>query len=550
MSRGEHHASRKILVGLLLLAFFLRVWRLNNDPPPLTILRDEAPWTDEGSIAYPVLDIIRHGGSCSDLILVGGRSLHQFALCCFFKAVGIGRFQGRLLSVLVGMLGLAALSHLGRACWPSVGEWIALLCGGVGFFYVAYDRALLTEGILVALLTVLTAFSLRLRTMWGGALVGVCLGLLAMGFKLHALALLPAFVGLYSLRSRHALFAFLLGVSSTIIVWQVMSMSTVSVAAIVHVPPRVVDDRLGLVEFPVAVLQSFMAGLPVYFFPHQLPLLLFALIEVVALLLSPWHWLRDVSAPLLVSAIWLPTSVVGASVFAYLPARYFHFASVPLLLLATAGVRRLWEGWAFVSAGHAVRLGVTLPVGFWLLFQVAPPLPSLGERARWFPLLGLLMPACVYWLTSRSDMGWKISGHVRHSLAVGLLVLQFLAQGGLYYAGVVCSRDDLPRIAAKLATMLPDDAVLVGRLGGTLALSGSPRGIPVFGKIGYGELLEFANDGPVWVVLLEGDEAQIVDEAWQFLVLTARFHVNYSQSSKAIRVYQVAIPSQDYLSSN
>jgi hypothetical protein len=445
----KHDVLRWFFICFLLLAFALRVGGVEKDPPSIALLRDEAPWTDEGTIASPVLHVVRDGAACSSLAFVGGRSLHQMLLCGIFKILGVGRFQGRVLSVLMGMLGLSALARLGGKIWSPDGVWLTLLLAGTGFFHVMYDHLLLTEGVLVALLSILALLALEARTVRVGVLVGTCLGLLTVGFKFHAMVLLPPLAIFYLLRQRNLLIPFLASFGFVFIIWRAVLMPNASPVAVVYVPSRVIDEDLGITTPFAAFVQIVMAGLPVYFFLYQLPLLLFAVIEEVALLLSPRRWLQNASAPVLVAAVWLPTALVGASLFKYLPARYFHFVSPPLILLSVAGMRRLWKGWAFVESVRPVRWGISFVVGLWLLFQVAPPLPIFGKWASWVPLLGLPMPFGVYWLTSRTRTGWRISDRSRRNLVVVLLALQILVQSGLYYTGVVRCRADLSKIAVE-----------------------------------------------------------------------------------------------------
>jgi len=307
------------------------------------------------------------------------------------------------------------------------------------------------------------------------------------------------------------------------------------------VPERVVDERWGLVSLPTALLQIFGAGWPAGYLPYQFPLLLFAILEVINGVLSPRRWWLKAPDAVLVSAIWLPIALVGASVFAYVPARYFHFASPPLLLLAVAGIRRFWGGQPFPAAKHFVRLGIVLVLGPWLAIQMIPPALYLRNWTRWVLLIGLPVPLCMYWLMSRISTGWQMADRIRHSWIAGLLTLQLLIQGGLYYLGVVRPSDNMARAAAELAVRLPENARLVGRLSRTFALLG-----PMSGRddIEYVTVLEWErneNDS-VWVLLLEGDESLVSSDVWPLLDLAARFPVDYARFSKALSLYHLDVP--------
>ena len=300
---------------IVVFAFFLRVWGLERDAPPLDLLRDEAPWTDEGTISRDPLETINQGKPCYDLAFAGGRSIHKIMLCGVFRYFDVGRIQGRWLSVFIGMIGLLSLRELGSEVWADYGGILAFLVVGTGFFFVVYDRLILTEGILVALLSLTFLVAIKTQNRFGSGLIGVGLGVLIMGFKLHALALVPALVFFYWLRRRHMVFPFIMGLGLMIFVWRVVLMPRASISQVVYVPSRMVDKNMGLAGLPTALLQVVWAGLPVYYFPYQLPLMLFSVLEGTVFLLRPSRWLRKTSDVSLISLVWFIFALVGASAF-------------------------------------------------------------------------------------------------------------------------------------------------------------------------------------------------------------------------------------------
>ncbi len=273
----------------------MRMWRLDTDPPPADLIRDEAPWTDEGTIAHPVIQAIESGNGCGSLAFVGGRSLHQIMLCGVFQHFGVSKIAGRWLTAFCGMIGLSVLGWMGWTIWPKYGAQLTYGLAGTGFLYVVFDRLLLTEGILIALLTCCACLGIIADRRWQGFLVGCLVGILAMGFKLHALALAPALLAMYLLRRRHMVIPFALGLALVVFVWRACLVPGASIARVADVPPRIVDKTMGLAD-PLGVLQQiWWAGIAARFFPNQVPILIFASLDLVACLLRPSRWVR--SAP-------------------------------------------------------------------------------------------------------------------------------------------------------------------------------------------------------------------------------------------------------------
>ena len=303
--------ARRVSILFLLLAFALRIWRLDTDPPPADLIRDEAPWTDEGTIADPVIRAIRSGVGCGSLAFVGGRSLHQVMLCNVFQHFGIAKLTGRQLTALFGMIGLSVLGWMGWTIWPKYGAQLTYGLAGTGFLYVIFDRLLLTEGILIALLTCCACLGIIADRRWQGFLVGCLLGTLAMGFKLHALALAPALLAMYLLRRRRIVTPFALGLVLVVFVWRACLVPGATISRMADVPSRVVDSTMGLAD-PLGVLQQiWWSGISARFFPNQVPILVFASIDLVACLLRPGRWVRSASTTMLVALPWFVVALLG-----------------------------------------------------------------------------------------------------------------------------------------------------------------------------------------------------------------------------------------------
>ena len=530
-----------VILGLLLFAFALRVWGLDRDPPRLEVLPDESTWTDEGTVALPAVDVIRGGLSITDGVILASRPLHEISLYIAFKFLGLGRYQGRLVSVAVGMVGLAVVARLARLAWSDVGPFLALAFAGSGFFFLIYDRLILTEGIVVALLSLIALIGIRSRGTRDAIIVGVCLGIAAVTLKLHALALLPALACFYAVRRKHLLIPFLVGVAFVFLIWRVSWVSqNTSYAG--YLEDRIGSPSLGMFSPDQMIVRIFLAGLPVSYLPYQIPLLLLASLEVLSLLLSPRRWFCNVSDVILVALVWLVTVLVAASLFRYAPTRYFHIASPALVLLAISGARRLWLGHDFPDRSIFVRVVVAIALGLVLLIQVAPPLPMFGDEAKWVPLLGTLLIPVFLWLSTRTRAGWDLTMKTRAFLLAALVSIQFLLQGGLYFAGVVQSRADLARVASSLVVTLPPNAIVAGRLAGSLALFAPLRTVPTLYRVDRGVLENLAQNAPVWYLVISGDEENTSPGVWPFLVYGGAFPIQYDRKGTELLVCRFIEP--------
>lgn len=524
---------------ILLLAVALRVWGLDRDSPSVDLVPDEATWTDEGTLALPALEAIRGDAPLigSDNLAAGAHPFYNAMLDATFRVLGPGRVQGRALSILFGILGLVALARLGKIVWSRAGALLAMGLGATGFFSIVFDRLILTEGPLVALLSVLALAGVQAQSALGGLVVGIALGLVAVGVKLYALSLLPALAVLYALRRRRLLFPFLFGVGIILLAWQAFWVP--------HIPnypgyvqSRLTEENMGLAEPLQIVLQVFLAGLPGYFFPYQIALLFLACLEGLALLLSPRRWFQQAPDLLLLALVWLPVALALPSFFRYMPTRYFLPAFPALVVLALAGLERLWNGEPLPRAGTKYRMAIGIGVGFFFLFQVAPPLPLFGDYARWIPVLGLFSPLLFYRLTTRTQPGWGWSKNTRIGIVTILLSFHLLMQGALYWFGIVQSRSDLAGVATNLSVALPPNAIVTGRMAGTLALLSNHRALSMYTQISPDFVANLSRQGPVWILILEGDEKLVTPQVQTDLVEQASFPVAFSHAVRSLTIWR------------
>jgi hypothetical protein len=526
---------RLLLIGLLLLAATLRLWGLDRDPPPYDVLPDAAPWTDEGTIGLPAVEAARGDVTLSAALADGTRPVQRLVLYGAFELIGPGQAQGRLVSTLFGLMGLAALAALSATLWPTWGPLLTLLVGGTGFYFVAYDRLLLTEGPLIALMSLLTLAGLRTRSRPAALATGAGVALLTAGFKLHAIALLPALGLLYALRRRRLLLPLLAGCAIPLLAWRLLFVAQTAPSYPAYLDQRLSDGRLGLVSALTAVQQLFDAGLPAYFLTYQIPLLILASVEGLAFLLSPRRWLRQAKDAEMVALVWLAAIMLGDSLFRYLPPRYFHIASPALLLFAVSGARRVWSAVPFPESREEVRVLAAVTASWFLIYQTIAPVKLFGRPALWMALTGIaLILALFVGLGARRRPGSRFSA----VLVGALLLLQIITQGSLYYRGIALSRPDLAQANAAMASMLPPDAVITGRLAGTLALSGSLHGVPNLDNVSLSFLQNLAAQQPVWVLVLQRDEFLIDPKAWPYLFPDGAFPVDYGSGQQRVTVYR------------
>src|SRR5512139_1771555 len=88
-----------VVIGLLLIAFFFRVWQLNDVPPGLH--------HDEVIIGQVAKDILRGHFAIYFAPGYGHEPLYHYIVAGVFSAIGANAFTLRLTSVFIAMLGLA-----------------------------------------------------------------------------------------------------------------------------------------------------------------------------------------------------------------------------------------------------------------------------------------------------------------------------------------------------------------------------------------------------------------------------------------------------------
>jgi 4-amino-4-deoxy-L-arabinose transferase-like glycosyltransferase len=143
--------ERPIVIGLLLIAFFLRVWMLNDVPPGLH--------HDEVIIGQVAKDILRGHLAIYFTPGYGHEPLYHYVVAGMFGAIGAHAFVLRLTSAFLAMLGLAATyTFVRRIFSPAVAigtlAWISISLWPVFFSRVGL------RGITLPLLATLTAYFL------------------------------------------------------------------------------------------------------------------------------------------------------------------------------------------------------------------------------------------------------------------------------------------------------------------------------------------------------------------------------------------------------
>lgn len=138
-----------VVVGLLLLAFFMRVWQLNEVPPGLH--------HDEVIIGQVAKDILRGNFAIYFTAGYGHEPLYHYLVAGFFAALGASAFTLRLASAFIALLGLAVAYRLTRRLF-SPGVALGMLAWmSISLWPVFFSRVGL-RGITLPLLTTLTAY--------------------------------------------------------------------------------------------------------------------------------------------------------------------------------------------------------------------------------------------------------------------------------------------------------------------------------------------------------------------------------------------------------
>ena len=384
-------------------------------------------------------------------------------------------------------------------------------------------------------MSLLTLAGLRARTRPAAVAIGAGVALLTAGFKLHAIALLPALGLVYALRRRRLLLPLLAGCAIPLLAWRLVFVTQTAPAYPAYFGQRLSDERLGLVSPLTAVEQLFDAGLPAYFLTYQIPLLILASVEMLALVLSPRRWLRQAKDAQIAALVWMAAIMLGDSLFRYLPPRYFHIASPALLLLAISGARRVWATAPFPENHEVVRMLAAVTAGWFLIYQAIAPVKLFGPPALWMALSGIALILALF-----AALGARRQPGSRYGAVVlgALLLVQIITQGSLYYRGIARSQPNLAQADVAMASLLPPDAIITGRLAGTLALSGSLQAVPDLNNVSLTFLQQLSAEQPVWVLVLQRDEFLIDPKAWPYLFLDGAFPVDYGSGQQFVSVYR------------
>ncbi len=139
------------VIGLLLIAFFFRVWQLNDVPPGLH--------HDEVIIGQIAQDILRGHFAIYFTAGYGHEPLYHYVVAALFGVIGASAFALRLTSAFIATLGLATTYVLVRRLFSPVVALGALAWMSISLWPVFFARVGL-RGIILPLLTTLTAYFL------------------------------------------------------------------------------------------------------------------------------------------------------------------------------------------------------------------------------------------------------------------------------------------------------------------------------------------------------------------------------------------------------
>jgi 4-amino-4-deoxy-L-arabinose transferase-like glycosyltransferase len=154
MQAGQGVRSRwewPIVIGLLLIAFFFRVWQLNDVPPGLH--------HDEVIIGQVAKDILRGHFGVYFTPGYGHEPLYHYVVAGMFGVLGANAFVLRLTSAFIAMLGLAVSYVFVRRIFSPAVAIGALAWLSISLWPVFFARVGL-RGIALPLLTTLTAYFL------------------------------------------------------------------------------------------------------------------------------------------------------------------------------------------------------------------------------------------------------------------------------------------------------------------------------------------------------------------------------------------------------
>ena len=160
ISANQHESVEKsprlrwewpIVIGLMLIAFFFRVWMLNDVPPGLH--------HDEVIIGQVAKDILRGHLGIYFTAGFGHEPLYHYLVAGMFGVLGATAFALRLTSAFIAMLGLAATYIFVRRLFSPIVATGTLAWLAISLWPVFFARVGL-RGITLPLLTALTAYFL------------------------------------------------------------------------------------------------------------------------------------------------------------------------------------------------------------------------------------------------------------------------------------------------------------------------------------------------------------------------------------------------------
>src|SRR5512139_3918592 len=151
-----------IVIGLLLIALFFRVWQLNDVPPGLH--------HDEVIIGQVAKDILRGHLAIYFTPGYGHEPLYHYVVAGMFSAIGSNAFVLRLTSAFIAMLGLTVTYVFVRRLFPPAVAIGTLAWMSISLWSVFFARVGL-RGIMLPLLTTLTAYFLW-RALFGRRTAG------------------------------------------------------------------------------------------------------------------------------------------------------------------------------------------------------------------------------------------------------------------------------------------------------------------------------------------------------------------------------------------
>ncbi len=159
---ARNHCEWPIVIGLLLIAFFFRVWQLNDVPPGLH--------HDEVIIGQVAKDILRGHFAIYFTPGYGHEPLYHYVVAGMFGALGANAFVLRLTSAFIAMLGLATTYVFVRRIFSPVVAIGTLAWMSISLWPIFFARVGL-RGITLPLLTTLTAYFLW-RALFGRQTIG------------------------------------------------------------------------------------------------------------------------------------------------------------------------------------------------------------------------------------------------------------------------------------------------------------------------------------------------------------------------------------------